>query len=663
MYHQRVIDASRERIESVLGLPLKEHSYTDVKDFAARMRDITWDVETGNPSRALSDEEQRFIVNELYMSRVSFPYWLERYCMILSDTKHLVPLVPWPSQKKLFDAIADEEVALHQDPLYKKIKIILLKSRQVGGTAGSEALLAHMVFLNTKTQGIIASDHPDNTQKLWQTLLRIYDNLPGWMRPHKDAKVKATHLHLDRIESDVVAGSGNQKTTLGQGMNVDVAHLTEVSTWIPEMSYAIDADLMPAFDSSRKHHSVLMLESTGAGAKGNWYYEQFHMAQSGKSRFRPVFVAWYLRPGWKESAYGLTFTEQTLSAAERIKRESGHELSKEQLAFYQLKRQEYEGKGNLELFFQEYPSTIEEAFQTGLRSAFPIEVRTRVRDACRTPIGVYEVDHLNKKLKSVDLKAWKALDDSTKADNKLLIWDVAKRGDVHIVGVDASWGVDGGNSGAIEVLRVGNKWNDDEQVAEWRGNVTPLELAGIVEIIGDIYKDKIEGMKALVAVETNPGTPGIVTQTELMRRGYPNFYIWRRPLRADGAWTKEFGWWTTPHTRPLLTEMGVDYITKGYLKVNSPFLVEEMGSFVNTWIDRGKKHLEHAPGYHDDRLIALFIALYIAHEGDMKHVAEQRRRAIEERAKAPEAVVELQTLGLGWEEAISKWNDSLKGLY
>ncbi len=640
-------------MEAELKFPLIEHSPGKVQDFLQKMRKVEWDAETGEPSRELSDEEQRFIVNEIYFSRISFPYWCQRYATVLTDRKRLSPLIPWPSQEKFFEAIAAEEVALYQNKEAKKIKIILLKSRQVGGTAASEAILAHMVFLNPRTQGIIASDHPDNTQKLWQTLIRMYDNLPGWMRPHREVKVKATHLHLDRIESDVIAGSGNQKTTLGQSMNIDVGHLTEVSSW--DHANYIDEDLMPAFDSSWKHHSILMLESTGAGMHGNWFYEKFDAAMKGYNRMRPVFIAWYMRPGWRTSDHGVVFVQQTLDMAERVKRETGLVLSREQLAWYQLKRRELESEGKLELFFQEFPSTVEEAFQTGLRSAFPIELRAKLRDECRTPMAVFDVNTVSKKLKRLDVDEFQKDPLPSKADGKLIVWEWAKPGSITLVGVDASYGMENGDSAAVEVLRVGNTRQSDEQIAEWRGICSPMELASVCEIIGNVFRDKVTGLPAMLAVECNPGSPGVVTQTELMRRNYLNFYVWRRPLRADGAFSKEFGWWTTIQTRPLMTEMGVEYIKKGHLLINSPFFIDEMGSFVNTDMLKGKKRLGHAPGHHDDRIIALFIALYIAHEHEMGSMAEERRRSAELKDAPPERIVELQSLGLPWGQALEEW--------
>lgn len=660
MYHIQVINKNRETLERKLGIPLREYTFNEVDEFRFRLKDVTWD-ENRNPSRELSDEEATYITNETLLSKIDFTYWCSRYAKILTASKRLETLIPWPSQKHLLKIIAEEEKR-QMDYAFIKIPIILLKARQVGGTAISEAMIAHMVFLNSTTQGVIASDHPDNTLKLFQTLVRIYDNLPEWMKPHMDGKVKGNHLHLDKLDSDVIAGSGNQKTTLGQGMTIDIAHLTEVSTWIPEMCHAIDGDILPAFNSSEKHHSLIILESTGAGAKGNWFHDQFEVAAEGKSRFKSVFVPWYLRPSCRMNAEGIEFLDNTLGMAQRVKKENGTVLDREQLAWYQITRRDLEVKDDLETFFQEMPSTIEEAFQTGLRSIFTLDLLASKRNKCEKPLLVLEIDLKTLKAKKVELESWWESMDPSKWDNRLIIWELPRPGYVYTIGVDGAYGIIGGDNSAVEVLRVGNRNGPDEQVAEWCGSISPFDLAKIAKYVGDRYRDRTMGLEALMACEVNPGSPTLQTQTELQRMGYLNFYTWTRPLKATGQQSTEYGWWTTPSTRSLLTEMFEEYVKKDYLKINSIELVGEMASFVNVGAHLGKKHAEHASGYHDDRLFALAIALYVSHDWKgygLQNVAEERLKA-EEMKKVPltEAVQFNQT-GLSWEESSAKWEASL----
>ena len=657
MYHPLIIAKNRKILEEKLHLPLREYSFGEVEDFRFRMKDIEWN-ENREPSRELSLEESAYVANETILSKIDFVYWCTRYAKILTVEKRLETLIPWPSQKYLLDIIAKEELRQMDAPSIK-VLVALLKSRQIGGTALCEAIIAHMVFLNSTTQGVIASDHPDNTLKLFQTLVRIYDNLPTWMKPHMDGKVKGNHLHLDKLDSDVIAGSGNQKTTLGQGMTIDVGHLTEVSTWIPEMCHAIDGDILPAFNSSRKHHSLIILESTGAGGDGNWFHDHFQAARRNETTFKAAFIAWYLRPSWRLNAEGIEFREETLAMQRRVKREVGVDLDREQLAWYQITRRDLEAKGDLELFYQEYPSTIEEAFQTGYRSVFPLELISKVRDKCRKPMAVFEVNLTTSKLRKIELEGWTKSDDLKKWDNVLIMWETPKAGCLYVVGVDGAYGIQGGDNSAVEVLRVGNKNWGDEQVAEWCGNLSSYELAKVAKIMGEIYRDKTLGLEALMACEVNPGSPTLMTQIELQRMGYLNFYTWQRPLKMSGGYSQEYGFWTTPSTRHLLTELVEEYIKKGHLEINSPPFTEEMRSFVNTGAHLGKKHIEHAPGKHDDRIMALSIALYVAHEQDMQNLAEERRKRAEQKETPKGDAKQFNATGLGWGEQMEKWEESL----
>lgn len=662
MYSSKIASKNKAKMEEALGRPLREYSFSEVDDFSHQMRDIHWN-EQREPSRPLTEEEQIYIFNEIHLSRLDFTYWLTRYCKILSDEKRITSVIPWPSQKKIIDILAKEEERQEGAP-WCKIPLALLKSRQVGGTVIGEAIVAHLAFLFPITQGLIASDHEDTSLKLYQTLTMMYDNIPGWMRPVIDGRVKGNHLHFPLLRSDVIVGSGNQTTTIGQGLNIDVAHLTELSTWMYPSS--IDADLLPAFLSSHKHHSVILMESTGAGAKGNWFHDHFMAAWMGDSTFKAVFAAWFLRPSNKLDATGVEFLQTTQNMAHRVKQESGVELSREQLAWYQITRRDLEVKDKLWLFYQEYPSTIEEAFQTGLRSVFPIELRSKMRDSVREPLLIMEMSPDGTR-KEVNHEQWMLSEEPTKYENKLIIWEPWKAGHLYTIGVDGAYGIEGGDLTAVEVLRVGNKIKPDEQVAEWAGTWRPPDVAVIVEFLGNRYRDRRNGLPALVACEANPGSPSLFTQLELIKKNYLNFYMWDKPLRMGGGVTKEVGWWTTQTTRPLITETLLDYTKQGNIVVNSPEVIKEMGSFVNVWEGRGARKLEHAPGYHDDRLFALGIALYVSHERDMVILAEERRKYHEQRRSDPgvkkgkEMWEVMGGIGVGqsYESVIDAWEDSL----
>lgn len=66
------------------------------------------------------------------------------------------------------------------------------------------------------------------------------------------------------------------------------------------------------------------------------------------------------------------------------------------------------------------------------------------------------------------------------------------------------------------------------------------------------------------------------------------------------------GFQTTTTTRPLIIASLITYMRERKISIHSRRLVEEF----KTFIYNGQK-AEHAPGFHDDLIIALAIALYI----------------------------------------------------
>ena len=656
MYSEAVIarkwGAAEQRLQRKLDNKFRLREYPR-SEAIARGEAISRAYREGELTRSLTEEEILFITNEVTLSKISFRYWAERYCRIISEDQQLVPLVLRPTQVKLLARWAQLEDA-HIPLQPGKIALILVKPRQVGATILSQAAISHATMLHRMVRALSASDIPENSLKLYQIQERIYDHLPPWMKPHMSGRVKADHLHYDALDSDLVIGTGNQKNPLGQGVTLDHIHLTEVATWEPSFVGQIDDDIGPAFLQSRAPTSLFMLESTAKGMERNWFFEQYQNAKHEQGWFRSIFISWFDDPTKVLPSEGVEMSKTTLEMAARAKVSHGVDLSRDQLAFYQVTRQQFEAKERLEDFLQEFPSSDDEAFQTGWRSVFPITLRDKIRNQAKPVAGVYEVDPRKRKMKAVDMEAWRTEPEALRGDGRLLIWEAPRPGYLYVVGVDTSYGELGKDNSAIEVVRVGNKFSSDEQVAEWAGTIDPIDLAVVVEMVGKLYTDRIEGLPAKLAIESNPGSPGLMTQTELIRRLYPNFYVWKKLNQVGGGYTNTVGWYTTPSTRPLLTKTGVKYVSEGTFKVNSPYLLEEMKTFVNLGLKMGKEYLAHAPSFHDDRIMAAFIALYVAHEDDQVNMADERRKFLEQKL-SPQKPRQYQATGMTWDEIMRHW--------
>lgn len=224
--------------------------------------------------------------------------------------------------------------------------------------------------------------------------------------------------------------------------------------------------------------------------------------------------------------------------------------------------------------------------------------------------------------------------------DRLLIWEPRRPGQLYVISADAADGL-GLNRSAVDVLRVGNLQEPDEQVAQFVSiECDPIELASIVDAVGRFYRDD-DGNEGLVAIECNGH--GLATQAELQRHlGYSNFYVWQYEDKRDprARYSSSIGWYTNRRTRPLILSRylralkATDPITgqPDYV-VNSPFTMQELQNFETEgelWEARADV------GATDDCVLAGAISVHVAqtlHFEDREPLSEQRRRMHEEHAR------------------------------
>ena len=221
--------------------------------------------------------------------------------------------------------------------------------------------------------------------------------------------------------------------------------------------------------------------------------------------------------------------------------------------------------------------------------------------------------------------------------DKLLVWEVQKRGCSYIVSVDVSSGM-GLDRSVIDVLRIGTLTEPEEQVAQFvSDSVDPIELAYYVDPVARFYHDD-DDLGALVAVECNG--QGLATQSELQHHcGYDNLYIWQHEDARDprARYTKAYGWYTTTRTRARMLARYYRSVTAEDprtglpdYRINSPLTMEEMRDFISAgavW------EAEAAAGAHDDCLMAGAISVEVATQTrllESEPLSERRRRLAEE---------------------------------
>ena len=225
-----------------------------------------------------------------------------------------------------------------------------------------------------------------------------------------------------------------------------------------------------------------------------------------------------------------------------------------------------------------------------------------------------------------------SLDDDEPPMNGLVIWEPPRKGFEYVVGVDPSWGL-GEDRAAIHVMRKGTIQALDTQVAEFCTDTMNVhELTPICYMIGNLYKDEVEDVEALMSVECNMSDDIVFRLRN--DYNYGNIFIRKKYDNITHQYSNQLGWKTDLRTRPLIISKGIHYVKQDWWDLSSPWLFNELQTIEKKRKDddRIRDRIEAAAGAHDDLAMAAFIALWSAHDmefnefGTTEELAKQRDR-------------------------------------
>ena len=203
----------------------------------------------------------------------------------------------------------------------------------------------------THTRGVrafILTHDEEATNNLFELANRYHQNCPLPVKPSTSA-ANAKELHFDRLDSGYKVGTAGNKA-VGRSSTVQFFHGSEVGFWPNAQQHA--AGILQAIPDAPGTESFL--ESTANGI-GNFFHQQWQMAEAGQSDYIAIFVPWYWQPEYKKAVPdGFSLTEE-----ERTYKKS-YGLTDEQIAWRRFKIVELKDET---LFKQEYPATAAEAFQ------------------------------------------------------------------------------------------------------------------------------------------------------------------------------------------------------------------------------------------------------------------------------------------------------------
>jgi len=529
-----------------------------------------------------------------------------------------------------------EEMRLNEKP----IRMIILKARQWGGSTLVQMYMAWIQLVHREglNSAIVAhqSSSAMNIRSMYSRMLKKYPpSLLGLdpsaslqLTPYGGSRTDVTISQNKQQVRDVVISIGSMQSPESvRGADIALAHFSEVGLW-RETEGKTPEDVIQAISSSILEVPLTMdvMESTAKG-ENNLFHHEWLDAKNKRSKRVPVFIPWfeielYTMPfkddkERREFAYQL-FVNREQTVYKSVREESGSYLyglwkkgaSLEAIHWYIDKRRTYRSH---DAMASEYPSDDDEAFAHSGQNVFDRDKVELLRQSCCMPQYVGEVvgkvpsgPHALKDLRFVDdkmgsLKVWEMPDKSFRAKDRYIVaTDVggrSERADFSVILVlDRWWRTEG---------------EGDVVVAEWHGHIRHDRLAWKMAQIAAFYNN------ALLVVESNTyETKDMDTEgehsafiLEQIGRTYRNMYARQStPDKIKKTRRKMWGFQTNVHTKALIIDNLITMIDDRLYTEREEDALQEYRVYQRT----EKGTLEAAEGYHDDRLMARAIGLYIS---------------------------------------------------
>ena len=108
-----------------------------------------------------------------------------------------------------------------------RVRAILLKGRQFGGSTYINARFYHRTSLNSGMQAYILTHEQDATDNLFGMVERFHEHC--WLRPSTGA-ANAKELYFDKLDSGYAIGTAGTKAA-GRSRTIQLFHGSEVAFW------------------------------------------------------------------------------------------------------------------------------------------------------------------------------------------------------------------------------------------------------------------------------------------------------------------------------------------------------------------------------------------------------------------------------------------------
>lgn len=289
--------------------------------------------------------------------------FFSRNCLKIKDKRGNTEAFEWNSaQELLHEKIEDQKRRTG------RVRKIIVKGRQQGVSTYVGARYYHNSSMNRGRNTFILSHKKDTTDALAAIVDRYQKNNPFAPIIGKDNVLEMEFPRLDSsyyLETAGATSSGRGKTSLN-------FHGSEVAFWQNAGAHFSGAVQTVPDDEGTE----VCLESTANGVTGD-FYERTQDAIGGKGDYELCFIPWYLQTEYSRRVpEGFELTDDAegeygcnIGLSEREYKET-FDLTDGQMVWRRNKIHELKNTGGIALFDQEYPATVELAFQQKAEGAY-----------------------------------------------------------------------------------------------------------------------------------------------------------------------------------------------------------------------------------------------------------------------------------------------------
>lgn len=526
--------------------------------------------------RTLTPELQRVeIIQEVAKCKQDPIYCIETYFSITdAKTGQKIPLILYPYQKRAIKAFDEYNYNMS------------MKSRQMGFTTISSAYTAW--FMATKTNMVVSAlaNKLKTSRRFLKSVKDVLDN----------ARRKAPWLIADYVFND----NGKDSFTLKTGSNIKAESNNE-DACRGEVINLLVIDEVAAIDRSNPERMVEIWSSVGitltrsqgtciaiSTPKGNfgWYYEQYTNAED--NGWNIIDAHWSEHPIYSQGMY------------QHIKDETHPE------------------GGYIKNYNEEWPEPFDvatrKAYKTKETYGYVLDGKLRspwydmeskklgVRrtkcelDCSFSGSGGEVIDSEVIRSLIIRAKDYPILNESGKGIWKSFrVYKEYNPDHGYILSADVSTG-DGSDFSAFVVIDLTTK----EIVATYKDQVEPIAYAKVIKDVATMFGS------CLVIVEYQG--PGLTVLLELKDRlKYSHiYYSTLKKQEVTKTQKRKMGFWQGDNTRTLGGDMLEESINNNLLLIPCENFIGELHTWI--WDKDGKRR--HAPGKHDDLIMAAANGMY-----------------------------------------------------